>query len=84
MTWRIGKRYKFAATKTNTNGRFFLLHNIQDVRTGTPFRDHVWLRKCKKFRKIAAEITFTAKVNEYVSKGERKLTLTNIRNLEEC
>lgn len=82
MNWHdeIGKQHDFQATVGDIGKRFFVL---QDVTTpdGDQFRDHVWLRYCRKFKGIRTgdHITLTAKVNTYRKQGQRQLTLTNIK-----
>lgn len=82
--WIIGRRHNFVAVKEDTPGDFICLHQVIEADTLKPFRHHVWIRKTKRFRDVPNDepFYFSAKVNTYQSKGERKLTLTNINLFE--
>lgn len=54
---------------------------------GNQFRDHCWVPKCRRMETVIpkgnkyVEITFTAKVREYVSSTGNKPGLQQIRNV---
>lgn len=68
---QIGKRHSFRAKFIFQNKDAALLRRVVTV-GGTPFRDHLWIPRAKKFKSIEDGdiIEFSAKVNRYW-KGHR-------------
>ncbi len=93
--YKTGETYSFTCELTKVIGQKdgiipkVLLLNIEN-NEGVEFRDHTWVRYSKQISPYLdnmqgnerVKITFTARVEEYISIGGQKLSLRHLRGVK--